>query len=806
MDPRPLAPEEHRLAAFLRFLAILFGLAAFGYLLPALVGPNRELFTNLPFVTNSAVKVSVMAILCLVASGDVRRFRVMSWIVIIGHLLSEVAVTATLIWGDIDRVGTFTVPITGDVLTFPISVPLIGSMVLDGVIIILLLWFVIAAERAWLGLRYLAPTEYYALVALSEALIVGEEERVSPQEMAKNADEYLSRFQARSKWTFRAALLGMQIYPLLSFRPPLELMSPEARREFLERKFYRESGLLPQFWQTITQVMIRVGKQLAYLGYYSDERTWPDVGYVPFSERPDTPQKLADNPPEPRLPLDVVTSTTIDTDEISDDVIIIGSGAGAATVAHGILKANPNRSITMIERGAYVDRSEMNENEIEMLSALYNEGALQLSRDFRFQVLQGNCVGGTTVVNNAVCFDLPSDVLDRWNDRAGLDAAIDPAQLAASFANARHLVSVLRQTPENLNPGADPFMQGIRSLGLDAAPNDADIVEANITEDCYGCGYCNIGCRFGKKLSMLDTVLPQLQRDYPDRLRIIAGCEVRKLTGSGARITGLEARFSDGRRLRVKGKTVVVAAGTISSSLLLLRSGITRNVGERLSFNMGSPITALFDRKIDAYAGLQISHYLNIAPNPGYILETWFNPPVSQALTMPGWFDQHFENMRRYDRMSSVGILVPTEANGRVRARGLFGRDIDYTPMPHDLDRLAEGLILGAKIFMAGGAEAIMPHTLDYYEWKDERDLEKLRAIVHQPGKMTLGTGHPQGGNVIASSSDKGAVDPEMKVFGYDNLYVTDASIFPSSVGVNPQLTVMALADYASGGIAANGA
>ncbi len=805
MDPVPLTPQEHRLASLLRFLAILFGLAAFGYLLPALVGPNRELFTNLPFVTNSAVKVSVMAILCLIASGDVRRFRVMSWLVVIGHLISEVAVTATLIWGEIDRVGTFTVPLTGDILTFPISVPLIGSMVLDGVIIILLVWFLIAAERSRLNLRYIAATEFYSLVALSEALIVGEEEMVPPEEMARNVDRYLSEFQAPSKWIFRAVLLGMQIYPLLSFKPPFELMSPATRRSFLEEKFYRQSGLLPQFWRTITQVMIRVAKQLAYLGYYSDKRTFASVGYVPFSERPDMQAKLDANPPAPHVPLDFLTSATIDADEITDDIIIVGTGAGAATVAHGILRENPNRSITMIERGAYVDRSSMNENEIDMLSKLYNEGALQLSRDFRFQVLQGNCVGGTTVVNNAVCFDLPDNVLDRWNDTAGLNTGLDATGLASSFTNVRNMVSVLRQTPENLNPGADPFMAGIRSLGLDAAPSDADIVEANIASDCYGCGYCNIGCRFGKKLSMLDTVLPKIQQEFPGRVRIIAECEVKKLKGEGSRVTSAECQFRDGRKLTVTGKTVVVAAGPISSSLLLLRSSIGGDrVGKRLSFNMGSPITALFDHKVDAYAGLQISHYLDRKPHQGYILETWFNPPVSQALTMPGWFDQHFANMRRYDHMSSVGILVPTEANGEVRAAGLFGRDISYTPRKEDLDHLAEGLILGGEIFMAGGAKAIMPHTLDYYEWSKKSDLQEIRRIVHEPGKMTLGTGHPQGGNALASSASQGVVNPEFKVFGYDNLYITDASTFPSSIGVNPQLTVMALADYAARFVAQN--
>jgi hypothetical protein len=211
---------------------------------------------------------------------------------------------------------------------------------------------------------------------------------------------------------------------------------------------------------------------------------------------------------------------------------------------------------------------------------------------------------------------------------------------------------------------------------------------------------------------------------------------------------------------------------------------------------MGSPVTAVFKDKINSYEGLQISHYIQLSPNQGFIVETWFNPPVAQALTMPGWFDDHFKNMHRYDHLSCAGILVPTQTNGEVKAAGLFGRDVKYVPAKEDLQKLIEGLIIAGKIFFAGGAKTIMPHTFNYYEFKNEKELEQLREIVKKPGDLTLGTGHPQGGNGISKNKSKGVINPEFKVFGYDNLYVCDASVFPSSVGVNPQLTVMALADY----------
>jgi choline dehydrogenase-like flavoprotein len=249
----------------------------------------------------------------------------------------------------------------------------------------------------------------------------------------------------------------------------------------------------------------------------------------------------------------------------------------------------------------------------------------------------------------------------------------------------------------------------------------------------------------------------------------------------------------------VRGKTIIVAAGAVSSSLLLLRSSVGgKNVGRRVSFNMGSPITAVFNQKLNAYEGLQISHALQLAPSRGFILETWYNPPVAQALVMPGWFEDHFNNMLRYSQMSAVGILVGTEPTAVVSRRGLLGREIDFTPSTTDLQKVLDGLILTGNAFLAAGAEKVMPATFAYREYHTPAELLGLRNDVLTPADITLGTGHPMGGNALSGDRSVGVVNPEFKVYGYDNLFVCDASVFPTAVGVNPQLTVMALADYAS--------
>jgi len=178
---------------------------------------------------------------------------------------------------------------------------------------------------------------------------------------------------------------------------------------------------------------------------------------------------------------------------------------------------------------------------------------------------------------------------------------------------------------------------------------------------------------------------------------------------------------------------------------------------------------------------------------------------VAQALAMPGWFDHHFNNMLRYNRMASVGVLVGTETNAEVRRGLITPRDIKYTPTKGDLEKLLEGLILAGEILFEAGATHVLPHTFKYHEFTTKADLQKLPNLIKDASDVTLGTGHPQGGNILSRSPESGVVDRQFRVHGYENLFLCDASVFPTSIKVNPQLTVMALADYATPFIAQAG-
>jgi choline dehydrogenase-like flavoprotein len=783
-----LTTEEKRLSVYIKvYLVINLLLTLFSIVTLFLFPEGFKVFLAGFSVLNVLLSWLVIA--------DIRRFILLAKIMAAASA-GMVIITAVLLLAGHDTLVYFF-----EGMSLPFSFCLAALLSLNLINAVLSFIFIASSEKARYRLKYFSPLQYKTLSALAEVIIFGDEEIIPHDDVASNVDTYFNSFEARSKWTMAMVITLLYFYPLLSLHPPLPFLSAEKRLSFLKKRFYSdiEGRRMPEFWRELAQGMIRIAKQMCYIGYYNDPRTFDSVGYVPFSKRKDAAERVKQTPQFRKTPpLKVLTEKDINNGTIESDVVIAGSGAAASILAKGLAEAG--RKVLLVERGYYEVPETYTENEMEMVSRLYHDGAIQAARDFRFTVFQGSCVGGSTVLNNAVCFKMPSSVLNRWNDPAGLNAGLDKKGVMESMDRVWDLMGVKYMDEKiiRLNPGGYLFSEGCKKLGYASAPNVTDSVSANIS-NCVGCGYCNIGCTYNRKLSMILTVLPDAQQKAgADRFRILAGCEIVKLQRKGNRIDYAEGEFFNRRKVKIKGKTFILSAGAISSSIILLKSKLgVKNVGEKLSFNIGSQLTAAFPHKVDSYDGLQISHYMKNSPDTGFVMESWYNPPMFQSTAMPGWFENHFNNMRRYDRLACVGILAGSESNARIRTAGLTGREIEYTPTKKDFRTLLSGIELAGEIMLAAGAESVMPNTFRYHEFKSVEELRRLKDLVNDSSEITLGTGHPQGGNVIASSPDKGVVNPEFKVFGYDNLFVCDASVFPSSVGINPQLTVMGLADYA---------
>lgn len=665
---------------------------------------------------------------------------------------------------------------------------------------------------------YLSRREMRTVEKFSEVFIEGRR-AISPAEIAGNIDQQLARIDSKRKGGIKFVLFLIEyVLPLLARRRPFSWMTAEARKKFITQNLVQTEtqprglkrfALSMQRWYKALRSrtlrdLSRV-KTLFLAGYYGDPRVYSSVSFTPVARRPKFLAKPAALALPPRAPQ--LTLTQPLAGEVETDICVIGSGAGGAVVAYHAAAAGKN--VMLLEEGKHFSAAEMVHHEGTMVAKTYRDGGLQTTVDLDMSIIQGKCLGGTTVINNAICLRLNDadlyeisqpDIYERWRR---LGANIDAQKLNASFDRVEKMIHVERISPQITSRNADVLLEGWERLIKNGGGNrdyKYGLFRKNY-QNCAGCGYCNFGCPYGRKMSMLETYIPAA---VEHGARVVTECHAEKLIRQGSRIAGVSCRFPDGRRLEVRAKKVVVACGAIASSVLLLNSGIRRNVGKRFSFNAACLMLAKFRETMNSYDGVQMPGYIDTGEA---MLEAWFAPPMAFAGVVPGWFDTHFEHMANYHRFACAGVLIGTENNAHVKRttllRNMFG-PVVYEMTAGDLEKLKRGMALLAQIYFAYGAEAVYPSTFADLEMRPG-DFDSPAAIndfinanIRRPDDLILNSSHPQGGNAMSDDPRYGVVDSRFKVHGCDNLFVCDASVFPTTIRINPQLTIMAMADYAS--------
>jgi choline dehydrogenase-like flavoprotein len=465
------------------------------------------------------------------------------------------------------------------------------------------------------------------------------------------------------------------------------------------------------------------------------------------------------------------------------DVCVIGSGAGGAVVAHEA--ARRGLSTLVLERGPYLRTAAMSTDEIEMIPRLFKDGGMQLNTSLDLFILQGSCVGGSTVVSNMVLMRADDSVFGRWARRG---AALDLQQVHAGYDAIEGLLGARVAEPSAASRSTQLFERGARSLGLDPRR----MLKA--LGSCVACGNCNIGCAFGTKRSALTTFVPWAEEAGA---RILAETSVERIRVTRGQLDHVEATCgADREPLRIFAKKVVLAAGAIGSSAVLLASGLRRNVGRRLSFNVGAMMVADFDEVLDSYDADQMTTYLR---QDGYLIEPTHNPIMSAALTTPGWLNQHSDLMRRSRHLAYAGAMVGSSPVGRVvMSRWMGHEETRFQATDRDLTVLREGLKTIARTFFAAGARRVFLPTETFTELTSARDVNVIDARIRRMRDVQCGSSHPQGGNAMSDDPELGVVDTDFAAHGAKGLFVCDASVFPDSVEVNPMNTVMALAKLGS--------
>lgn len=466
--------------------------------------------------------------------------------------------------------------------------------------------------------------------------------------------------------------------------------------------------------------------------------------------------------------------------EVAADAVVIGTGAGGAPVAAELAEAGLR--VAMLEEGAWHETASLTARPRDMVARLYRDGGQSATIGTPPIVLPvGRAVGGTTLVNSGTCFRTPDRVLDRWRAEHGLDWDLEPC-----FEQVERDVNVTEVPPELAGRNAEVVRRGAAALGVSAG-----YLRRNV-RGCVGSGVCAYGCPAGAKQHTAAAYVP---RAWAAGATTYTRVRARRLLVERDRATGVEATTAGGGRLRVRAPLVIVAAGALHTPPLLARNGIGGGargpLGRNLSIHPATAARARFDEEIVQWDGVPQSFYVDELAGEGIMLEGIAGPPDYLAMSMPRTGPAHRELMLDARRLAQFGVMVSDTGRGRVH--GLLGRPlVRYDLHPDDAAAFRRGLELLARIWFAAGArEVVVPVAgVPALTGGDTRPLRDARV---RPSDLTLMGFHPLGTARAGADPGRSVVDADLRVHGIRGLHVCDGSVVPSSLGVNPQITIMAL-------------
>lgn len=479
------------------------------------------------------------------------------------------------------------------------------------------------------------------------------------------------------------------------------------------------------------------------------------------------------------------------------DVVIVGSGAGGAVMAFEL--ANAGKSVIVLEAGPYIPSERFTENLPDMFSLLYQDHGNQANKDGDMLVLQGRCVGGSTVVNGCVAFRVPEFILEDWQRDHGLKN-LTVETLTPYFDKIEKRLSVHDNEPHEINSNSMKMRAGAEKLGWSVKPLRRNIKQCALT------GHCLSGCKTDRKQSMLVTYLPWAAQKGA---KIYADTWADRILVDQGRAVGVNATVKDPdtgeirAALTVKATRVVVAAGSVQTPLLFLRSGIANSsgqIGRNFACHPSTSVIAEFDETIQTWRGAMLGVYVNEFEHPdkgGFVLEGGGAGPVELSMAVePGTGLPYMQFATRAGRYASAVTLIHDYNVGAVRLDD-GKKVIDYQLSDQDFMAMKASINAAAKLFLAAGAKRVYLPTVARLSVSSEDEIEPaLSTLKNEPFTFRMVSYHPQGTMRMGEDPKRSVVNPYGETHDVKGLYVADASLFPTSILVNPQITVYGLSNY----------
>jgi len=483
---------------------------------------------------------------------------------------------------------------------------------------------------------------------------------------------------------------------------------------------------------------------------------------------------------------------------IDCDAIVIGTGAGGSIALRELARAGLHA--VAFEEGGWHRSSDFNQREEKMFPLLFQQGGGRTTEDLAIRVLGGRGVGGSTIHNTNLCKRTPDEILELWAARYGVEGA-GVKEMTPRFETIERDLSVTAIAAADVNANNDVLRRGIAALGWKGG-----ILKHNRV-GCQKSGFCEVGCAYDAKENALKVVLPQAMAAGA---KIYADVDVRRIVHNGSAVFGVEAIAKDetGRpvaHVRARARVVVLAGSAIGSAAIARRSGVPDPyllAGRGLRMHPGAVVAGHFGSAIEGWRGIPQSYECteHLSFDERSDKRVWIVPafahPIGTAATLPGFGAAHMRAMREYGNLAVLTAMLHDESVGEVAIDEDGEPVIRYAMIESDRKQLGKGLVACARLLFAAGARAVTipaipPVHLTSIDQLDalSRDLSFVR-----PHSVPLSAVHPMGTMAMGRDPRRAVVDSTGEHHQLRGLFVSDGSLFPTSLGGPPQISIYSFA------------
>lgn len=479
------------------------------------------------------------------------------------------------------------------------------------------------------------------------------------------------------------------------------------------------------------------------------------------------------------------------------DVVIVGAGPGGAACARALGKRG--FSVLVVEEGPTQSRFRPNQGNV-MRHHMQEGGAMVATGTGPLPIAAGRGIGGGSLVNSAIAWRCPDHVLDEWTELLGTDHW-SPAALRPYYDELWELLGIWETRPEISGKNNDLIVRGVKALGLEGG------YLSRATPGCVGCGVCYFGCPSGGKASVNTNLLADAAEMG---VRVQADVKIHGVQVDGGRATGVRGRFhhpdtrAEGGTLTVDARAVVISAGGIGTPRLLHHAGVASTlgpaVGKGLHVHPGSAVIGRCPEPIDMWRGATQGAYFHPPDLPGVLPHTFSAPPEVLLANFGAVGARTKELLADLVNYAGLVVMVSDTGQGTVGAWSDGRARIDYTFADADVERIKAGMGWAARVLLAGGAtELYAPvHGVPRFTTPEALAASLVGKTMHD---FLLYASHPMSSCRMGRDPASSVLRPDGRTHAVPGLYLADSSIFPTSLGVNPSITTMAMAQRIGEGI-----